>query len=107
MRNKPEPPYYTVIFPNQRTREDDAGYAKMAKRMVDLAKEQPGCLGFDSARDAGGFGITVSYWESLDAIAAWKAHPEHLEAQALGRDKWYAEFDVHIAKVERSYSFRK
>ena len=60
----------------------------------------------DSARGADGFGITVSYWQSLEAIAAWRDHPEHLEAQALGRTKWYATFDVHIAKVERSYRFK-
>lgn len=106
MKHKPEPPYYAVIFPNQRTVIDPVGYDNMARRMVELAVQQPGCLGFDSARSADGFGITVSYWESLDAIAAWKEHPEHLEAQALGREKWYVEFDVHIAKVERSYRFK-
>ena len=102
-----EPPYYAVIFPNQRTDQDDEGYSAMAKRMVDLAQTMPGFLGMDSARDSHGFAITVSYWQTLDAIAAWRDHPEHLQAQALGRSKWYAAFDLHIAKVERSYRFRK
>lgn len=106
MSNTPQPPYYAVIFPNQRSTEDDEGYDAMAVRMVELAKTQPGFLGMDSARDSHGFAITVSYWESLDAIAAWRDHPEHLQAQALGREKWYAAFDLHIAKVERSYSFK-
>lgn len=106
MAKKPEPPYYAVIFPNQRTSDDADGYGAMAKRMVELAKAQPGFLGMDSARGADGFGITVSYWQSLDAIAAWRDHPEHLEAQAMGRAKWYAAFDVHIAKIERSYGFK-
>ncbi|MCR4376573.1 MAG: antibiotic biosynthesis monooxygenase [Rhodospirillales bacterium] len=106
MSDKPQPPYWTVIFPSQRTTEDAEGYGIMAKRMVELAKAQLGFLGMDSARDASGFGITVSYWQSLDAIEAWRNHPEHLHAQALGRSKWYAEFEVHIAKVERSYLFR-
>lgn len=106
MANKPEPPYYAVIFPNQRTSDDAEGYGVMAKRMVELAQRQPGFLGMDSARDAQGFGITVSYWQSLEAIAAWRDNPEHLEAQAMGRAKWYATFDVHIAKIERSYGFK-
>ena len=101
-----EPPYYAVIFPNQRTDSDAEGYDTMAQRMVDLAAQQPGFLGIDSARGADGFGITVSYWQSLEAIAAWKEHPEHLEAQAQGRGEWYTEFDTHITKVERSYSFK-
>jgi len=107
MTNKPDPPYYAVIFPNQRTDDDAQGYAAMAQRMVELAGQQPGCLGLDSTRDDKGFGITVSYWESLEAIAAWREHPEHQDAQAQGRSKWYAAFDLHIAKVERSYSFKK
>lgn len=102
----PKPPYWTVIFPNQRTRVDAAAYEAMAGRMVKLASQQPGCLGFDSARDARGFGITVSYWQSLEAIKAWRDHPEHKEAQNLGREKWYNEYDIHIAKVERSYHFK-
>lgn len=106
MVDQPVPPYYAVIFPNQRTANDADGYGAMATRMVELAQAQPGFLGMDSARDAQGFGITVSYWQSLDAITAWRDHPEHKEAQAMGRSKWYATFDLHIAKVERSYRFK-
>lgn len=103
---RPEPPYWTVIFPNKRTNIDDEGYALMADRMVELALQQPGCLGFDSVRDSQGLGITVSYWKTLDDIKAWKAHPEHQKAQSLGREKWYETYDVHIARVERSYQFK-
>ena len=98
---------YAVIFPNQRTTNDPDGYAQTAERMVELAVKQPGCLGFDSARDAQGFGITVSYWESLDAIEAWRNHPEHMKAQVDGREKWYAHYDLHITKIEHSHSYRK
>lgn len=104
---KPEPPYWAVIFPNQRTGDDPEGYARTAARMVELARRQPGCLGFDSARDAHGFGITVSYWDSLEAIAAWRDHPEHAEAQARGRTTWYAEYDVLIARVDHAHGFKK
>jgi heme-degrading monooxygenase HmoA len=95
----PEPPYYAVIFTSLRT-EGDLGYAETARRMVELARQQPGFLGVESARD--GLGITVSYWQSLEAIRAWKAHAEHRLAQERGRD-WYASFRVRVAKVEREY----
>jgi len=104
-KNFPKPPYWTVIFPNQRTRIDAKGYEVMAKRMIELASVQPGCLGFDSARDEQGFGITVSYWDSLEAIKAWRDHPEHKQAQTLGREKWYTQYDLHIACVEHSHFF--
>jgi heme-degrading monooxygenase HmoA len=97
----PEPPYYSVIFTNQRTDGDD-GYGKMAERMVELAEQQPGFLGVDTARDADGFGITVSYWSDLDSIKNWRNNAEHLQAQKLGREKWYQSFSLRIAKVERA-----
>ncbi len=99
---RPSPPYYAVIFTSTRT-EGDHGYVDQAARMVELAKEQPGFLGLDSVRDAAGKGITVSYWSSEGAIRDWKAQAEHRVAQAQGREHWYADYTVQIAKVERAY----
>jgi heme-degrading monooxygenase HmoA len=96
----PKPPYYAVIFTSLRT-EGDNGYAEMAKKMDQLAAQQPGFLGIESVRD--NLGITVSYWDSLEAIKNWKANLEHLEAQKSGREIWYSAFKVRIAKVEREY----
>ncbi|HQR03479.1 MAG: antibiotic biosynthesis monooxygenase [Proteobacteria bacterium] len=98
----PAPPYYTVIFSSQRT-EGDNGYGKMAERMVELATRQPGFLGVESVRGADGFGITVSYWSSPEAISAWKAHAEHLAAQEMGKRAWYEHYALRVAKVERAY----
>jgi len=98
----PKPPYYAVIFTSQRT-EGDRGYEVMAARMEELAARQPGFLGIESARGLDGFGITVSYWSSEDAIAAWKAHLEHKPAQQAGQRVWYADYQIRVAKVEREY----
>lgn len=98
----PQPPYYAVIFTSLRT-EGDRGYGHMAERMVTLAAQQPGFLGVESARTEGGLGITVSYWESEEAIAAWKAVAEHRIAQESGRKVWYAGYQLRAAKVEREY----
>jgi heme-degrading monooxygenase HmoA len=98
----PSPPYYAVIFTSLRT-DGDNGYGDMADRMVELAAGQPGFLGVESARGTGGFGITVSYWESTQAIANWKANAEHRIAQETGKTTWYDEYQLRIAKVERSY----
>lgn len=102
----PEPPYYAVIFTNQRTTGDD-GYAEAADRMVELAAQQPGFLGVESVRGADGTGITVSYWASEEAIAAWKRHAEHCIAREKGRSHWYAGFALRVAKVERAYGMRR
>jgi len=96
----PAPPYYAVIFTSLRT-DTDAGYEEMAEEMVRLAAIQPGYLGHESARS--GLGITISYWESLEAIRAWKVNSDHLIAQRYGREKWYSAFKTRIALVERDY----
>ena len=101
--NTPEPPYYAVIFTSQR-RDGDEGYGAMASAMWDLALTQPGCLGAESARGPGGLGITVAYFTDEASIAAWKANAAHLRAQALGKERWYAHYELRVAKVERAYS---
>jgi heme-degrading monooxygenase HmoA len=98
----PEPPYYAVIFSSLRT-ASDAGYAAMAERMVELAAGQPGFLGVESTRGADGFGITVSYWSTLDAISHWRAHAEHQVAQETGKTLWYEHYELRIALVEKAY----
>lgn len=98
----PEPPYYAVIFSSQRS-SGDKGYGEMAEKMMALASRQPGFLGAESTRGADGFGITVSYWASAEAIADWKADIEHAAAQAKGKDVWYEHYEIRVARVERAY----
>lgn len=99
-----KPDYYAVIFTSQRN-EGDHGYSEMADRMDELARNQPGFIDAESVRDAAGAGITVSYWESLEAIRSWKQNEEHLVAQEKGKQAWYESYKVRICKVEREYSF--
>jgi heme-degrading monooxygenase HmoA len=100
----PKPPYYAVIFTSLRT-DGDNGYGTMAEAMEKLAATQAGFLGIESARE--GLGITVSYWQSLEAIVAWKTNAKHLVAQQRGREIWYEEFKVRICRVERDYEFAR
>jgi len=95
-------PYYAVIFTSTQS-QDIEGYSEMAEKMENLAKQQTGFIGIDSAKNY--VGITVSYWESLEAIKNWKANTEHLLAQQKGREQWYNWYNVKICKVEREYEF--
>ncbi|MFK8061474.1 MAG: antibiotic biosynthesis monooxygenase [Polaribacter sp.] len=97
-------PYYAVIFTTL-TEENLDGYIEMANKMEELAKLQKGYLGIESARND--IGITVSYWQSLEAITNWKNNLEHTEARNLGREKWYKKYQLRICKVEREYGFEK
>ncbi len=98
-----KPPYYVVIFTSRRTPGDN-GYGAMAEKMNHLARQQPGYLGFEAVRNAEGFGFTLSYWESPEAIRAWKDVAEHQAAQEFGIKNYYEHYEVRVARVERAYS---
>jgi len=100
----PEPPYYAVIFTNQHSGKDADAYERMADKMVKLGATMPGYLGIETTRDSEGFAITVSYWESEEAITNWKANTQHLFAQAKGKSDWYSHYELRVAKIERAYS---
>ena len=104
MPDLPDPPYWAVIFTSRRDEQPGDGYAETADRMFELAEEQPGFLGYDTAR-SDGLGITVCFWESEEAIVRWKAHAEHAAAQREGRERWYTAYDLRVARVERAYGF--
>jgi heme-degrading monooxygenase HmoA len=96
-------PYYAVIFASRRT-PGEHGYEATAERMAALAAAQSGYLGIESVRGVDGFGITVSYWESPEAIRAWKDHAEHVLAQEKGVANWYEHYELRVARVERAYA---
>ncbi|WP_088286059.1 antibiotic biosynthesis monooxygenase [Kineosporia sp. A_224] len=118
----PEPPYWAVVFSSRRRpagpalpvgsgaggaggAAPDDGYAAAAQRMVDLAATYDGFLGIESARDGDGFGITVSYWSSPEAVRAWKHHAEHAATREQGRAAWYDHYELRVARVERAYGW--
>lgn len=98
----PEPPYVAVIFTSVRT-AGDHGYGEAAVRMEELASEQPGYLGIESAHNSDGSGITVSYWATGADAAAWKQVVEHRAVQRRGQQLWYDAYTVRVCEVQRAY----
>ncbi len=93
---------YAVIFKADIHQLDD-DYSAMAERMRELALKDYGCVEFTACME-GRSEIAISYWESLEQIQAWKQDPEHLQAQALGQNKWYRSYHVQVVEVLREYS---
>ena len=89
---------FAVIFTSDLS-ADAADYEAAAEEMAERSRHQPGFVSIDSVRNAEGHGITVCIWESLEAIAAWRADARHLEAQATGRDRWYDRYDITVCEV--------
>lgn len=92
---------YAVIFKAEFD-ELDAEYAKTASRLRDIAIKNYGCSGFVSSTE-GNFELAISYWPDRNAISAWKNDPEHREAQAKGKSKWYKSYTVQVAELVKEY----
>lgn len=102
--NTPTPPYYAVIFTSIRSPGDN-GYNLMSDEMVRLVSGQDGFLGFESVRDASGFGMTISYWDSVDNIHRWGKNLQHVQTKKTGREKWYSKYQIRICRVESDSLF--
>lgn len=94
-----------VIF-RARLRQPDADYGRAAERLRELALEQFGCLAFHACCE-GNEEIALSYWPDAASITAWKAHPEHVRAQELGRERWYESYSVEVCDLLREYRFSR
>ena len=97
-------PYYAVIFTSVKA-DGDNNYEDVTKIMIELVATQEGFIGVESARNE--IGITISYWESLEAIKNWKNNAEHLIVQQMGKEIFYKSYTTRVCKVEREYSFEK
>ena len=92
---------FVVVF-RARIRHLDTDYSATASRMRDLALGQFGCLEFQAVTE-GDQEIALSYWPDESSIRAWKQHADHLMAQQMGRERWYASYSVEVAEIRRSY----
>ena len=101
--NTPQPPYYAAIFSSTHTGAHE-GYAEDTETVLELASRHPGFLGIEAAGDDN-LSIAVSYWDSDEAIRAFKELAEHLIIQKRGRETYYKSYKMRVARVERDYGF--
>jgi heme-degrading monooxygenase HmoA len=79
----------------------------MVERMLDLAREMPGFISFKHFAAEDGERLSVIEFDSEEHVAAWRGHPEHLRAQARGREKFYTEYRLTVARTIRDYGFQR
>lgn len=64
-----------------------------------MVSVQKGFLRAESVRDEEGFGMTISYGDSLESINEWKHNVPHIKAKGTGRKMWYSKYMIRICKV--------
>jgi len=91
-----------TIFRTKLRSEHADDYLVWADRMYALAGTMPGFISHKTFTAEDGERVTIVEFESEEAQAAWRNHPEHVEAQRLGRDKFYLEYDLKVCELKRS-----
>jgi heme-degrading monooxygenase HmoA len=84
---------------------DPAPLEPRGARMYELAAAMPGFISYKDFAAADGEAVSIVEFESLETLAAWRNHPEHLEAQRLGREQFFAEYRIQVCSPVRSYRF--
>lgn len=81
-------------------------YEDTDARMAALAASMPGFVSYTPCTSANGEDVAIVEFESHESVEAWKAHPEHREAQRLGRERWFDEYRITVCDAVRDYSFK-
>ena len=95
-----------TLFRSRLRHEHQEEYSRVAARIHDLAESMPGFLSIKTFTAEDGERVSIVAFASWETHEAWRNHPEHREAQRLGREKFYSEFHIQVCKVERDYGFR-
>ena len=76
----------------------------MDARMTKLAATMPGFISYTPCTSVDGQDVAIVEFESHETVAAWRAHPEHVEVQRLGKEQWFSEYRITVGDVVRDYS---
>jgi heme-degrading monooxygenase HmoA len=78
---------------------------KTGARMYELAAAMPGFISYREYASADGESVAIVEFESQKTLAAWRNHPEHLQAQAAGRERYFSEYRITVCESVRESSF--
>ncbi|MGV2988883.1 antibiotic biosynthesis monooxygenase family protein [Vibrio sp. E150_011] len=93
---------YAVIF-RATMKHPNEQYERMAVRLRSLAFSKYRCIDFVTSLE-GNKEIAISYWHNQEDIQKWHQDPLHKEAQRLGKDTWYHDYNVEVVELKRRYS---
>jgi len=96
-----------TLFRNRLRPGDHEDYERWARRMVELATQQAGFISIKTFAADDGERVSIIEFESEAAHGAWRNHLEHREAQRLGRERFYSEFQIQICTPVRRYAFSR
>ncbi|MBI3547117.1 MAG: antibiotic biosynthesis monooxygenase [Gammaproteobacteria bacterium] len=78
---------------------------ELGNQMYKLASKMPGFISYKDFAAPDGEYVSIVEFESLGTLATWRDHPEHKEAQRLGRERYFSEYHIQVCTTVRDYRF--
>lgn len=97
---------YAVIFEVKVKPEGKEQYLVIAAKLKEQLVKMDGFISierFSSLVDDGKI-LSLSFWESKEAIAKWKANMDHMQAQHKGRMELFEDYRIRLAEVFKDYT---
>jgi heme-degrading monooxygenase HmoA len=82
-------------------------YVALVDRMVEIAATMPGYISHKGFFAEDGERVTIVEFAHTEGLEAWRQHPEHVQAQRLGRQRYYAEYHVQVCELVRDSHFKR
>ena len=97
---------YVVIFRSKRTDSNSELYYEHNDKLQEKIKTIPGYLKhFGVRHPETREGITVVYFETIDAIKQWRDDFEHMAAKDLAKSHFYENYSIEILELQREQSW--
>jgi heme-degrading monooxygenase HmoA len=94
-----------TVFRSRLRPENADEFQALAAKMLELARSMPGFVSYKLYAAEDGERCSIIEFESPEQLRAWREHPEHREAQRMGRERYYAEYTLHVAEPARESRF--
>ena len=82
---------------------DAEEYGRASARMREIVASTPGFISFNTYSSADGEELVVARFDSLEAVEAWRSHPEHVATQEKDRALWSQEYWAQTSESVREY----
>ena len=97
-----------ALFKTKLRADADLGaYEQLGGRMYELVSKMDGFVSFSEAQLPEGESLGMATFTSPEALAAWRQHPEHLDAQRQGRERFYEAYSITVCEVTRAYAWSR
>ena len=97
---------YAVIFRSKRQDANHVLYYQHDGKLEEKIKSLPGYIShFGIRHPETRAGVTVAYFDSLDAIDSWRKDAEHMDAKKLAKSDFYENYSVEITEVIDQYGW--